>query len=354
MHSSEITKYRLGSQQITETAFKTPEEMVKWLGAVQSQDYGAAKWALGLRLPGLNNGDIETAFNDGRILRTHVLRPTWHFVVPEDIRWMLRLTAPRVKQTLTFANRKLALENAVFMRSNDTIAKALEGGKHLTRAELEAALQQAGLDTSYYRLVNLVMSAELDGVICSGPRIGKQFTYALLEERVPEAQAFTREEALAELTRRYFTSHGPATVHDYAWWSGLTLAEAKTGLELVKPALLRENIDGRDYYFSQLETIKSELTEQAYLLPNYDEFTVAYKDRTNLVDAAYSDKISFGNGNPLFNNVIVIDGQVAGLWKGKIGKKTGAVSTTPFRPFNGSQQETLQRVTKRYLEFNGL
>jgi len=224
MINLDIAHRRLHNQHITRRTLETPQALVEWLGAVQAQDFAAAKWALGLRLQGVTDDDIEQAFTDGAILRTHVMRPTWHFVSPADIRWLLALTAPHVRAASAYYNRKLELDDAVFRRTNAVLANALQGGKQLTRDELASALQQAGIATDgEQRVTYIMMRAELDGVICSGARRGKQFTYALLAERAQQARTLDRDEALAELTMRYFTSHGPATIQDFVWWSGLTV-----------------------------------------------------------------------------------------------------------------------------------
>src|SRR5579884_4270870 len=249
-----IAQQRLYNQLITrqnERSFDTPEAVVQWLGAVQAQDYGAAKWAVGLRLPGATDDDIEQAMADGAILRTHILRPTWHFVSPADIRWLLALTAPRVHAANAPWYRKLELDDAIVKQSNDALTNALQGGKQLTRDELASALQQAGIATEgEQRVSNIMMRAELDGVICSGARRGKQFTYALLAERAPQARALDRDKALAELTLRYFSSHGPATAQDFVWWSGLTIVDAKAGLAMATSYLQQETINGQTYWFS--------------------------------------------------------------------------------------------------------
>src|SRR6266852_6469726 len=232
MINLDVAHRRLHNQHITRRTLETPQALVEWLGAVQAQDFAAAKWALGLRLQGVTDDDIEQAFTDGAILRTHVMRPTWHFVSPADIRWLLALTAPRVHAASAYYSRRLELDEVAFRSTNAVLANALQGGKQLTRDELASALQQAGIITEgEQRVTHIMMRAELDGIICSGARRGKQFTYALLEERAPQARALERDEALAELTRRYFTSHGPATVQDFVWWSGLTTADARVGLE---------------------------------------------------------------------------------------------------------------------------
>src|SRR5713226_2242979 len=228
MTNLDIAHRRLHNQLITRPMFEKPDDVVKWLGAVQAQDYAGAKWALGLRMQGVTDDVIEQAFADGAIIRTHVMRPTWHFVAPADIRWMLALTAPRIN---AYYNRKLELDDAVFRHSNAVLAKALQGGKQLTRSELASVLQLAGIAAdNLLRSTYIIMRAELDGIVCSGARRGKQFTYALLDERVPQTRNLDRDEALAEFARRYFTSHGPATLQDFVWWSGLAAADAKAGL----------------------------------------------------------------------------------------------------------------------------
>src|SRR5258708_17025421 len=200
MINLDIAHRRLHNQHITRRTLETPQALVEWLGAVQAQDFAAAKWALGLRLQGVTDDDMEQAFTDGAILRTHVMRPTWHFVSPADIRWLLALTAPHVRAASAYYNRKLELDDAVFRRTNAVLANALQGGKQLTRDELASALQQAGIATDgEQRVTHIMMRAELDGVICSGARRGKQFTSALLAERAPQARTFNPDEALAEI-----------------------------------------------------------------------------------------------------------------------------------------------------------
>ncbi|MCU0495542.1 MAG: winged helix DNA-binding domain-containing protein, partial [Chloroflexaceae bacterium] len=244
MHAATLAQQRLHNHQLSQPQVQPPEEVVAWLGAVQAQEYAHARWGLGLRLPGATDAAIEQALTDGRILRTHVMRPTWHFVTPADIRWLLALTAPRVHKVNAHMYRKCELDKALFARSNAAIVKALESGQHLTRAELGVALGQVGMQAEGTRLSLIVMAAELEGLVCSGARRGKQFTYALLDDHAPKTRHLTREEGLAELTRRYFSSHGPATIQDFSWWSGLTQADVKVGLELAKSHLVHETIGG--------------------------------------------------------------------------------------------------------------
>src|SRR3984893_1871582 len=232
MLDEQILRLRLANQHLAQPRATDPRAMIAHLGAVQSQDYPAALWALGLRLANVTRAALECAFNSGAILRTHVLRPTWHFVTPEDIRWMLALTAPRIKRAMASRDRELGLNDELVAQTNTVIARALEGGNQLTRPEIGAELQAAGIATTDGSVLShLVSHAELDGVVCSGAVRGKQHTHALLEERVPRAPVLERAEAVAELACRYFASHGPATLTDFAWWSGLTVADGRRGLE---------------------------------------------------------------------------------------------------------------------------
>jgi hypothetical protein len=348
-----IPHQRLLNQRLTGSSFTQAQEIVSWFGAIQAQDFAAGKWALGLRAPGLTDTSIEQAFNAGVILRTHILRPTWHFVAPADLRWMLALTGPRVNAFNASYYRKFGLDDETFRYSHAALEKTLQGGKALTRPELETALQQAGVNTDDLRSTLLVMRAELDGVLCSGPRLGKQFTYMLLEERVPPTRKLERDEALAELTRRYFTSHGPATLADFAWWSGLTLSDARSGLEAVKTQLASETVRGQTYWFDASAPTGRENPQQVYLLPNFDEYTVAYTDRSAIsvgVDLAKLDPRSEG----ILNYVIVIDGQFAGNWKRVIKKNEIIIELHPFAPLTDAEQQAIVLAADRYGAFLGL
>lgn len=351
MTSLDIAHQRLHNQHIAGAQFEKPADAVAWLGAVQAQDFAGAKWALGLRMQGATDESIEQAFADGTILRTHVMRPTWHFVAPADIRWMLTLTAPRVNAFNAYYYRKLALDDAVFLRSNAVLAKALQGGKQLTRAELVSVLKQSGIATDNLGFLYLLGRAELDGVICSGARRGKQFTYALLEERAPQARTLERDEALAELTRRYFTSHGPATLQDFVWWSGLSTTDTRAGLETVKSQLMYEVIDGQTYWFSPSAPLAKDLSPTAYLLPNYDEYIVGYTDRSASFDDTRHAKKLDARGNILFNHMMVINGQIAGTWKRTLKKNIVVIEANPLTPLSKAETRALATSANRYGAF---
>lgn len=349
----DIAHQRLHNQRLSSQGFKKPADVVKWLGAVQAQDYYGAKWALGQRTKGLTDDDVEKEFADGQILRTHVMRPTWHFVTPADIRWLLRLTAPRVNVACSYYYRKLELDDAVFRRSNKVLAGALQGGKHLTREALRKAIQRAGIgNDDLLRSSHMLLRAELDGLICSGPRIGKQFTYALLDERAPQGIDLTPDEAIAELTRRYFTSHGPATSSDFTWWSGLAATDVKKGLEIVKRDLIKEVIDGQTYWLpSSTPTIKR-VSKAAFLLPGFDEYLIAYKDRSAAIDQ--DDDNRSGRENFVFNSIIVWDGKIIGSWNRKIEKTSVAITLSPLAPFSKTQTRAIAEAARRYGEFLGM
>jgi len=324
MKNADLINYRLINQQIAETKFKKPHEITGWLAAMQAQDFAMAKWAIGLRLPGLYDADVENAFNDGTILRTHLMRPTWHFVTPADIRWMLALTAPRVNAVSAYYYRKFELDNKVFKRANDTLTKTLQGGKQLTRTTLKSALDRAKINADGLRLGYIMMRAELDGIICSGARQGKQFTYALLDERVPPAKILDREEALSELTNRYFTSRGPATVQDFVWWSGLTMKEAKEGVASLKQHFLQQVINGQNYIFAPnvSENNSARAIQTTFLMPDYDEYGISYKNRSALFQLHDKNIPVERQGENTYYHMIVIDGLIAGTWRRTIKNHT--------------------------------
>jgi hypothetical protein len=353
MTYSDIARQRLSNQHISRPRFAKPEELVAWLGAVQAQDFAGAKWSLGLRLKGVTDADVERDFADGKILRTHVLRPTWHFVSREEIRWLLSLTAPRVHQANAHMYRKLGMDGPVFKRSNDALAKALAGGRHLTREELRVVLDRAGVASEgEFRMGYLLMRAELDGVICSGGRRGKQFTYALLDERAPPGELPTRDEARAELARRYFRSRGPATVHDLAKWSGLTIADARRGLEDVQSELENEVIDGQSLWFPAPGRQAEGATPAVHLLSVYDEYVSGYKDHRAVVTDEMAARLKSRGNTPAHS--VVVGGQIVGTWRPVIGKDVVLVRTSPLAGLSRTQTQALAGAAHKYGEFLGL
>ena len=346
-----VVAERLRNQKLSSPDFKQPADVVRWFGAVQAQEFHAAKWALALRMPHTTNAAVEDAFNRGEILRTHLLRPTWHFVTPEDIRWLLQLTGPRVNVRCSAGYRQYELDEPVLKRSNRVLTKTLKGGKQLTRVELKAALNRAGIPADDgVRLAHILLRAELDGVVCSGPRRGNQFTYALLEERVPSQSQLTGDEALGELTRRYFASHGPATLADFVWWSGLTTNDARRGIALLDRDVERIEMGEHVYWSSSFAPKRSRDTD-AHLLPAYDEYNVAYKNRQLVFDR---DSISQITNSCALGPIILIDGRITGTWKGAVNQDSVTISLKAPRALRKQEKHAITRAAERYASFLNL
>jgi hypothetical protein len=352
MTTFNIPRLRLNRQRLTGAAFDTPEAAVRTLTAVQAQDYPAAKWALGQRVSGCLDTCVEAAFAAGRFLRTHVLRPTWHFVMPEDIRWLLALTAPRVKKAMSYYDRALELDEATFARSNSIITRALTGGAHLTRAEVAKKLAAAGITGDSQRIGLLLMRAELEALICSGARNGRQQTYALLDERAPMTPGLSREEALAELARRYFTGHGPALLQDFAWWSGLTVSDARAGIEMSKGHLVSEVVGANRYWFVP-STPPGPLPDPTiHLLPNYDEYLIAYRERDNLLHPSVAAETRLLK-DVLARHFVLLNGLVVGGWRNLPAGSEVVLETRLLVPLTQPQARALQTAAEEYGRFLG-
>jgi hypothetical protein len=343
-------RQRLANQQLCNSAYTSAADLVKWFGAVQAQDFAMAKWALGVRLLQTNETLIDNAYNKGEIIRTHVLRPTWHFVHPSDIRWMLQLTAPRVHQFMGTNYRKLGLDKAVFASAIKTLEKNMQGGRQLTKKEITAAFHKAKINTDDLRLSHLLIHAELEGVICSGPRAGKLFTYMLLDEQVPPTNKKNQDEALAELTLRYFQSHGPATARDFAWWSGLTTTEAKKGIGLYGSALISELIGNDTHYWFSDASASSAKSNKVFLLPNFDEYSVAYANRNVLIDPE-NKKLLAGPAASLLGNNLVVNGKIEGTWKRTLKGKKVSVEIHSFGTLSPALNSKVQRSIKEFTDF---
>ncbi|QNK61551.1 AlkZ family DNA glycosylase [Pedobacter sp. PAMC26386] len=341
-----IAMQRLVSQHFERTDFSTPVELVQWMGCMQAQDHAAVKWAIGNRVNGLTDAQVEEDFNAGKVLRTHVLRPTWHFVSPADIGWMLKLTAPRVKAMNKPQWRKLGIDEAIIKKSQELLIKALNGGYHLNRTELAEVFKNNKIDTDEMRMSYLLIEAELDGVICSGKREGKQFTYALFDERVPPVTSFDRETALAELTKRYFLSRGPATITDFCWWSGLNQTDVKRGIEMNKSHFVGEKIGEQVYWFSpnRKPAVKS---KSVYLLSSFDELAIAYKDRTALIHHHLINQTK----NGIFSPLIITEGQISGTWRRAFVKNEIQLEIMSLDPLDQYAVQMLHQEISRYGSF---
>ena len=322
------------------------------MGAMQAQDYAMAKWAIGTRISELTDENIEASLNKGEIIRTHLMRPTWHFVATEDVYWMLELTAPHIKSAIHTRHQQLGFSEDIMTKSSRILTKALEKAGSLTRVELSELYRKNGIRTDENRLSHLMLRGEMDGIVCSGPvKNGKQ-TYALLKERVPKGKILTREESLAELAKRYFTSHGPATLQDFAWWSGLYAGEMKLAMELIRRTLHSETSGTEKYWFKENHSVPVSPKNSVFLLPAFDEFLVSYKDRSASLSPVNNPQAVSNNG--IFYPVIVVDGKVTGHWTRKKEKSRIMIELSFFSPLSRSIRNHAGDAAKRYARFLGI
>ncbi|MDR1881267.1 MAG: winged helix DNA-binding domain-containing protein [Prevotella sp.] len=342
-----IRAIRMASQQLDEPAFEHPEEVVSWMGAVQAQDYEMSKWAVGVRLKSATRAVVEQAIEKGRILRAHVMRPTWHLVPAEDIRWMLKLSAAHIKSAAQSRDRELEITESLFTKTNRLIENMLEGNKSLTRQEIALELNRVGIVADGPRMNHFLIRAETEGIICSGVDKGRKPTYALLEERVPPVRELSKEESLAKLAERYFRSHSPASLYDFAWWSGLSITEARKAIHLIEPLLVADRFAGQALFVHEA-CRESPGSSAVYFLPSYDEYLISYKDRTSILALEHHPKV-FKLGT--FYPMIVHHGEVVGTWNKSL-KKNPLFTVTPSLFVPRSIPETLlQTAADRYKAF---
>lgn len=343
-----LVKRRLLGQELERPRFAKPEELVSWMGAVQAQDYAATKWAVGVRLRQKQPSDraVELALDAGSVLRTHVFRWTWQLVTPRDVRWMLELVHARLLAKYTKRHAELEIDRKLMTRSQTAFEKALRHGDPLTRDELGRTLDVKGP-----RLAHLLAIAELEGVVCSGARRGKQHTYALLDHKAPDERIPRRAEALAELAFRYFRSRGPATIADFTWWTGLAPADARSALEAVEKKLDREVLSGVPHWFVA-DARKPEKSGQVRLAPAFDEWLVAYRNRDAVLDPAQAKRLNAGGG--LLAPSVVVGGRVIGIWRRELLRDTVAISIDCFEPTSAATKRAIVDASKRYAAFLGL
>ncbi len=330
MTTAEIAGLRFALQQITDSRFSTPVEVVQWMGAMQAQDYRMSKWAIGVRVPGMTNEVVEQAIDQGEIVRTHVLRPTWHLVAAKDIRWMLSLTAPHINATSAAQRRSFGIDEQLLTRTTDIICNALSGGQQLTREELMQEIQKAGIPTDTHRAVLIMFDAELKAMVCNGSMRGPKLTYRLMDEIIPPGKVYTREEALYHLAQSYFRSHAPATVQDFQWWSGLPAGDARKALEMIRKDMICINTIQKDYWIPADTGDLTRHLPTVCFLPAFDEFLVSYKDRTAVLHPDWHREAITING--IFKPSILVEGKVAGTWKQTFIKNNLQIETGYFDP----------------------
>lgn len=345
--SHDLPTRRLAAQRIARRA-RDPAEAVAWLGAVQAQDYLASLWAVGLRTRGATASTVERAIATGAIVRTHVFRGTLQYVARDDVRWMLGLVAGRVLAGMASRYQQLGLDERTLRRAEAVLANATRGGAQPTRAELAAALQRAGIATDGQRLIHIIARAELDGVLCSGARRGKQSTFAAFDERVPPAAARSTSSALGELARRFFCSRGPATLRDFTWWSGLPVRDARTAIAAVAGELRSEVVDGMEYWSSD-DARARPAAFVAQLLPAFDEYLIGYADRDAVLRTEHVRAVNSGGG--LLSPCVVIDGHVAGVWRRTLGRGGVSIELVLFGPVSRRARTAISDAAERYAAF---
>lgn len=346
-----VARHRLATQHIARPSFDDAASVVRWLGAVQAQDYLGALWGVGLRTRQGTEASVEASVARGEIIRTWPMRGTLHFVAANDVRWMLALLTPRVIAGSAGRYRQLELDEAVFARSGRIAEKALEGGRRLQRPALYALWNKAGIATEGSRGLHITGHLAQKGLLCFGPRDGKQPTLVLLEEWAKGARPRPRDESLGELARRYFSSHGPATVHDFAWWSGLTLTEARAATELARASIEHDEVDGRTLWFGDAVVTRVRKSG-AHLLPAWDEYTVAYRDRGDILDPSHARKVNAGGG--ILKPVVVMNDRIVGTWQRTLGKDAVLVAPVPFRQLDAEGTRAVEVAAQRYGRFLGL
>jgi len=344
-----IAQYRLLAQHIATPTFDSAESVVSWMGAMQAQDYQSALWSVGLRSSGLTQTDIEQAIAGRKIIRTWPMRGTLHFIAAKDARWMVKLLAPRATAAAATRRKNLGLNDAVINKSKAILTSALIGGNAITRGDLCALLGKTGIDPSGQRGIHILRYFSELGLLCFGPHQGKQPTFVLMDEWLAPTKELSRDESLAQLTKRYFISHGPATVRDYAGWANITLRDARQGLHFVSNQLRETSIDGNTYWYNpRLE--EASLPNAAYLLPGFDEYMLGYKDRSAALHPTHAQKIVPG-ANGVFLPTVIVDGQVVGTWRKVIRKAGLEIQLTLFQTLSKKDLIAIETAAWRYSAF---
>ena len=327
--------------------------MVASLGAMQAQDYLGTLWAIGLRLPAATEAKIEQAIADRAIIRTWPLRTTLHFVAAADVHWLLEFLGPRIVAAVGLRHEQYGLDKTALTRIRKVLVKALQGDQQLTRDEIYGWLKGAGISVEGQRGYHILWRMGVDRVICFGPRRGKQQTFSLLEEWVPKVRDLEQDAALAELTLRYFKGHGPATLPDFVWWSGLKISDAKAGLAMVSAQLESLTVNDRLYWMQPGMPRLGKRAPVVNLLPGFDEYLLGYRDRTAALDPLHAQKIQPGS-NGMFSSTIVVNGKVTGTWRRVLAKKSVKIRTNLFRSLTKGEARGLEEAIRRYCAFLGV
>jgi hypothetical protein len=351
MSTLNITAQRLANQRISTSDFTTPQQVVEWLGALQGQDYAGAKWSIGLRLPGSTDDQIEQAIADNRIIRTWMMRGTLHLVSIADVQWILNLLSARQIAGSARRYQQLELDADTLKSSSDLFVKALEKHGPMTRKALRTMLEENGISGAGQRTVHMLQHASMHQLIYQSVAVSNEPTFLLFD--TSNCVQREKDDGLAELARRYFTSRGPTTLQDYVGWSSLTVKEARAGLESIKSELEEATIDGETYYFPPAADLKPQLSPTSYALPGFDEYFLGYRNRKAIIEPQYFERVVPG-GNGIFFPTIVIDGRIVGTWKRTFKKGVIVITTAPFTSLTKQQMDAFQTAAQKYGDFLGM
>jgi hypothetical protein len=357
MTVAEILKHRLRNQYLVHSQAQSPAHVVSRLLAVQAQDYLGSLWAVGQRMPGSTEKSIEDALANGSIIRTWPMRGTLHYVHADDVRWLVGFLAPRVIPKMRSIYKKAGLDEAVLRKCTRVVTKALQKDPRLTRDELYQQLERSRISTANSRGLHITGYLAINGLICFGPRKGKQQTFVLMDEWVRSPKELMPDEVLPTLAMRYFEGHGPATAQDFAWWSGMTLTEARQAITLSDSRLVSEVIKDERYYIVDRpeqgaatdKLVESRKRDDAHLLPAFDEFTVSYKDRGLVLPRDQQHRRSMDVLSP----VVVVNGIVLGTWSRKLGKQGVEIRVKPFSKLSSAVLVKIKRRGMEYAHFVG-
>lgn len=347
-----ITRLRLKAQAISNPLTTTPEAVVTRLGAMQAQDYTGALWSIGLRLAGATRASVEQAITDRTIIRTWPMRGTLHFVPAVDARWMIELLAPRIMKGAEGRHRQLELDTGTFKRSRNIITKALQQQKVMARRDVFAALEKGGIGTGGQRGIHILQQLSMECALCYGPHADKQPTFALFDDWIPTSNVLAREDALRTVAERFFKGHGPATVRDFVWWTGLTVADAKLALQLAREALESYDHEGAEHWMARGLVVDDDAPPGAHLLPGFDEYMLGYTNRSAALAPRFAERIVPG-GNGVFYSTLVLDGQVRGTWRRETGAKGVVIEASPFGRFTAAEKHAFAEPAERYAQFIG-
>lgn len=346
-----VMKRRMRNSRLSGPRFRDPSDVVRWHLAMQAQDYGPAKWSIGQRSTGLADPDIDRALASGSIVRTHVLRPTWHFVAPEDARWLLALTGPRVQRQNARRYEELGLDGRTLNRAEDVILSALGERDRLTRKAVGEVLERGGVDPRGQRLHHILLHCELEARICSGGLEGRQHAYALFDERVPSGRTFEGEEAIVELVRRYLVSHGPATVNDLRWWSSLTVAEIRKAIAALGSRMRAREVDGLTLWSVSSGGNRAPDARGAHLLQAYDEVIVGYTESRYLGDPNAAAARAAWTDRSVPSGIVLLRDRVAGHWRRTATPKSLTAELVLFDPPTAEETAALESAAQRLARF---